>query len=57
MSASSVPGAVIGIPDSIAAFGEAEFAIPVVQTGKAEFDYRRLLWAVSGTSSLRLVSS
>jgi len=42
------PGAVIGIPDSVAAIEETEFSIPVVQSEKTEYDYRRLQLCEAG---------
>ena len=44
---SNSPGAVIGIPDSIAAVGETEFSIPVVRSEKMEYDFLRLQWGVT----------
>lgn len=40
----SWPGAVIGMGYSIAAIGNTECSIPVVQPRKAEYDVHRLLW-------------
>jgi len=44
---SNCPGAVIGIPDPVAAVGEPEFSIPVVQSEKTEYDFLRFLWGRS----------
>ena len=53
---SNCPGAVIGIPDPVAAVGEPEFSIPVVQSEKTEYDFLRLLWGRSCLSLFWAVS-